>query len=433
MNGKWIHLEGARCAPLPEHEQRAFETLDAAYRALCAMLYNYAPLSGHPGGSISSGRIVQQLLFGAMDYDVARPDRDDADILSYAAGHKALGLYSILALQNEIVRLTSPSLLPRVEDQLRFEDLLGFRRNPTNATPLFHRLGAKALDGHPTPATPFVRLSTGASGVGIGSSFGLALAAFDWFGDAAPRVHVIEGEGGLTPGRVAEALAFAGTASLRNVVVHVDWNQSSIDSDRVTREGTMRGDYVQWEPAELFHLHDWNVIVVPDGSSFAQVRAAQRRALDLDNDQPTAIVYRTTKGWKYGIEGSASHGAGHKLCSPAFLRALPLPKDEVASIPTCVGQALLPVPPALQGQARVPVLHRTAATAPPRPSAAAGRGRMRSSRACALRRARRSLRCRTSSPSWCGRRWRWADRCRCRARGAARRGPARSCCRRGRR
>jgi transketolase len=68
-----------------------------------------------------------------------------------------------------------------------------------------------------------------------------------------------------------------------------------------------------------------------------QLRAAQRRALDVDNDQPTAIVYRTTKGWKYGIEGSASHGAGHKLCSAAFLRALPLPKDEVSSVPTCDG------------------------------------------------------------------------------------------------
>src|SRR5438874_294839 len=161
---QWIDISPAAPAPLDGDEQRAFETLDAAYRSLCAMLYNYAPLSGHPGGSISSGRIVEQLLFGAMDYDVARPDREDADVLSYAAGYKALGLYSILALQNEIVRLTNPSLLTRVEDQLRFEDLLGFRRNPTNATPLFRRLGAKALDGHPTPATPSVRLSTGASG-----------------------------------------------------------------------------------------------------------------------------------------------------------------------------------------------------------------------------------------------------------------------------
>jgi len=28
---------------------------------------------------------------------------------------------------------------------------------------------------------------------------------------------------------------------------------------------------------------------------------------------PTAIVYRTIKGWQYGIEGRGSHGAGHKF------------------------------------------------------------------------------------------------------------------------
>ena len=73
-------------------------------------------------------------------------------------------------------------------------------------------------------------------------------------------MHVVEGEGGLTPGRVAEALAAAGTASLDNVVVHVDWNQASIDSNRVCRETAKPGDYVQWTPMELFYLHDWNVI-----------------------------------------------------------------------------------------------------------------------------------------------------------------------------
>ena len=109
------------------------------------------------------------------------------------------------------------------------------------ATPLFRKFGAKALDGHPTPATPFVKLSTGASGVGVASSIGLALAAREYYGAKAPRVHVVEGEGGLTPGRVAEALAAAGAASLDNLVFHVDWNQASIDSNRVCREdGTAR-------------------------------------------------------------------------------------------------------------------------------------------------------------------------------------------------
>ena len=325
---------------IDERERSAFELLDCAYRALCAMLYNYVPMSGHPGGSISSGRFVARLLFDVMDYDFAKPDREDADVISYAAGHKALGLYAMWALRNEIVRIGAPNLLPSAADQLRFADLLGFRRNPTNDTPRFRAFDARALDGHPTPATPFVKLATGASGVGVASSLGYALAMRDWFGTAAPRMHIVEGEGGLTPGRVAEALAFAGTTGLRNAVMHVDWNQSSIDSDRVTREDAIAGDYVQWDPMELFYLHDWNVIHVPDGTDIALVAAAQRRAMAIENDQPTAIVYRTTKGWKYGIEGRASHGAGHKLCAKGFFDALPLPASVVESMPRCENGSL---------------------------------------------------------------------------------------------
>jgi transketolase len=309
--------------PLSPEEIGHFETLDLIYRSLCALLYNYVPMSGHPGGSISSGRFVAGLLFDALNYDLAKPDREDADIISYAAGHKAMGLYSIWAIRDEIARLAAPHLLPAdVKFRLRLEDLLGFRRNPITKTPLFTKFGAKALDGHPTPTTPFVRLSTGASGVGVASSLGLAFGAKDYFGAAAPLVHIVEGEGGLTPGRAAEALAGAGTASLGNAILHLDWNQASIDSNHVCREGGQPGDYVQWSPMELFYLHDWNVIYVPDGKDFQQIFAAQRAAVAINNGQPTAVIYRTMKGWQYGIEGKAAHGAGHKLCSDGFCKAV---------------------------------------------------------------------------------------------------------------
>jgi transketolase len=309
--------------PLTADEIAHLEAFDLLYRSLCALLFNYVPTSGHPGGSISSGRAVAATLFDAMDYELADPDRPDADLVSYAAGHKAMGLYAMWALRDEVAAVADPALLPAGKEQrLRLEDLLGFRRNPITATPLFREYGARALDGHPTPATPFVKLATGASGVGVASSVGLAIGAADRYGADAPRVHIMEGEGGLTPGRVAEALAAAGTASLRNVVVHLDWNQASIDSDRVCREGFVPGDYVQWDPKELFYLHDWNVIDVPDGHDFQQVVAAQRHALALRTGQPTAIVYRTHKGWRYGVEGKASHGGGHKLCSEGFYEAV---------------------------------------------------------------------------------------------------------------
>ncbi len=122
----------------------------------------------------------------------------------------------------------------------------------------------------------------------------------------------------MTPGRVSEALAAAGTASLGNVVLHVDWNQASIDSNRVCRDGDEPGEYVQWTPGELAYLHDWNVINVPDGFDFQQIVGAQRTALAIENGQPTAIVYRTRKGWQYGVEG---RGLARSR-SPVLLRRL---------------------------------------------------------------------------------------------------------------
>ena len=327
--------EGAE--PLSREEVTLFEAHDLIYRSLCALLFNYVPTSGHPGGSISSGRFVTGILYGALDYDFTDPNREDADIISYAAGHKALGLYAMWALRNEAIRVGSPDLLPKDDRlQLRLEDLLGFRRNPTTSTALFREFGSKALDGHPTPTTPFTRLSTGASGVGLASSLGLAFGAKDYYGDAAPRVHIVEGEGGLTPGRVAEALAAAGTASLENAILHVDWNQASIDSDHVCRDDGKPGDYVQWNPVELVYFHDWNALYVPDGTDFEQIVAAQRKAAQLKNGQPTAIIYRTTKGWKYGIEGRAAHGAGHKLCADGFYEAVaPFMGEPDGGLPRC--------------------------------------------------------------------------------------------------
>jgi transketolase len=327
--------------PIAEKDLKAFEDYDLIYRTLCGILYNFVPTSGHPGGSISSGRHIAGILFHVLDYDIGDPERPEADILSYAAGHKAMGLYAMWALRNEVARIGRPGLLPKDEKfQLRLEDLLGFRRNPTQETPLFATYRAKPLDGHPTPQTPFVKLSTGASGVGVGSSFGLAFGAMDAYGEAAPLVQITEGEGGMTPGRVAEALATAATAQLWNIKFHVDWNQASIDSNRVCREGEKPGDYVQWNPLDLCYLHDWNVIYVEKGHDFRHVLAALEVAKERINNQPTAIVYRTTKGWQYGIEGRKSHGAGHKFCSPEYYKTLgPFEKRYGVSFPKFEGKA----------------------------------------------------------------------------------------------
>ena len=105
---------------------------------------------------------------------------------------------------------------------------------------------------------------------------------------------------------------------------------------------------------EFFYLHDWNVVEVADGFDFGLVLAAQRRALQIDNGQPTAIVYRTVKGWRYGIEGKKCHGGGHKLCSDEYVEALvpcwattwtdclPLcdPQDATSTVEACLWETL---------------------------------------------------------------------------------------------
>jgi transketolase len=111
-------------------------------------------------------------------------------------------------------------------------------------------------------------------------------------------------------------------------MLHVDFNQASIDSNQVCREGEKKGDYVQWNPQELCYLHDFNVIYVDDGKDFNKVLSAQAFAKTIDNKMPTAIVYRTIKGWKYGIEGRSSHGAGHKFASEGYYTACKPFEDE---------------------------------------------------------------------------------------------------------
>ena len=68
----WIEIDGTAPA-LPPAEAEALAAFDEVYRSLCAMLYNYVPMSGHPGGSISSGRLARRVpIIESRDTSFAR-------------------------------------------------------------------------------------------------------------------------------------------------------------------------------------------------------------------------------------------------------------------------------------------------------------------------------------------------------------------------
>ena len=193
--------------PLTPAELAHFEAFDLLYRSLCALLFNYVPTSGHPGGSISSGRFVAAALFDAMDYELGDPDRPDADLISYAAGHKAMGLYAMWALRDEVGGGGRPGAAAREPGAAPPPG--GPPRLPPQPDHRGRRCSASSAPGRSTGTRRrrprSCRLATGASGVGVASSIGLGFGAADRYGADAPRVHIIEGEGGLTPGRVSRS------------------------------------------------------------------------------------------------------------------------------------------------------------------------------------------------------------------------------------
>jgi len=40
---------------IPDGDIKSFELFDLVYRSLCALLFNYVPTSGHPGGRYPPG------------------------------------------------------------------------------------------------------------------------------------------------------------------------------------------------------------------------------------------------------------------------------------------------------------------------------------------------------------------------------------------
>jgi len=305
-----------------EQDNRMMERLFIAYRAIVITLFNFVQ-SGHPGGSISAGKIILNLLFNKnTKMDITNLNRPDSDIIGMAAGHKALGLYSYLGLLFEIVKLKDEKLYNSIEHKMRFEDLLGFRKNPATITPLMKKFNSKRLDGHPTPETPGVVVATGASGVGFGALGGYAFAKKEYF-DSPPVINIIEGEGGMTPGRVHENLAHFWAVSLHNLIVHVDWNNASIDADAVCTDEKCAGQYVNWKPYELGLLHGHNVAYIENGSDNNYIKVAQDFAFNnfvSQKNAPNMLVYRTTKGEGYW-EGRKSHGAGYKMDSDEYFNA----------------------------------------------------------------------------------------------------------------
>lgn len=212
--------------------------------------------SGHPTSSMSAADLVAALFFGHMRYFPNDPKHYNNDRFILSKGHAAPVLYAAWA---------ENGLIP-VNELVRLREL------------------TSDLEGHPTPRLPFVDVSTGSLGQGLGVGVGMALSAR--LDNLDFRTYVLLGDGECAEGSVWEAAALAGIYGLNNLIAIVDVNR--LGQSQATAYGH---DLKSYE--DKFKAFNWRTEVI-DGHDMEEIIEVLA-AVGLGK-QPLAIIAKTFKG-----------------------------------------------------------------------------------------------------------------------------------------
>ena len=227
--------------------------------------------SGHPTSSMSAADLAAVLLAGHLRYDFDDAENPTNDHLIFSKGHASPLVYGIF----------------RAARAISEEEFLTYRQ-----------LGSR-LEGHPTPALPWVDVATGSLGQGLPIGVGLAIAGKRL--DQLPyRVWVICGDSEMAEGSIWEAVEHAAFYELDNLTAIVDVNRLG------QRGETMHGwDLTSY--SDRLRAFGWHAIEI-DGHDVEAIDRAYREAASTTG-KPTAIVARTIKG--KGYSGSEDMGGMH--------------------------------------------------------------------------------------------------------------------------
>jgi transketolase len=230
-----------------------------------------AASSGHPTSSMSAADLMAVLMARHLRYDFDTPDNPNNDHLIFSKGHASPLVYAMFTAAGAITD----------------EELLTFRK-----------FGSR-LEGHPTPALPWVDVATGSLGQGMPIAAGIAMCAREL--DRLPyRVWALCGDSEMAEGSIWEAVEHAGKEGLDNLVVIVDVNRLG------QRGETMHGWNLQ-SYADRARASNWHVIEI-DGHDIAAIDRAYSEA-EATAGRPTMIVARTIKG--YGASETADKEGKH--------------------------------------------------------------------------------------------------------------------------
>lgn len=145
-------------------------------------------------------------------------------------------------------------------------------------------------------------VSTGSLGHGLSISVGMALANRNK--NIISRIYCMTGDGEMQEGSNWEAIMYAGSHGLSNLVCIVDFNQST--------SSFQCGDNIVISWIQAFEAFGWNPIQI-DGSDMSEIIRTMENLPQIDftkEQKPIAIILKTLKGqnvdfmkgptWHYG-------------------------------------------------------------------------------------------------------------------------------------
>lgn len=228
--------------------------------------------SGHPTSGMSAAELMSALLVRHLRYSFEDPKAEGNDHLIFSKGHASPLLYSMF----------------KAAGAISDEELLTYRQ-----------FGSR-LQGHPTPALPWVEVATGSLGQGLPIGVGIALAG-KCLDRADYRVWVLCGDSELAEGSMWEAIDKACLYELSNLVAILDIN-------RLGQRGPTEYGWDLEVYRKRYEAFGCQTIVI-DGHDLDAIDTAYEQAAS-SSSRPTVIIAKTVKGKGFSeVEDDASwHG-----------------------------------------------------------------------------------------------------------------------------
>ncbi len=223
--------------------------------------------SGHPGASLGCTEFFVALYYELMDIKKTfEMDGIGEDIFFLSNGHISPVYYSVLARRG----------------YFPIEELNTFR------------LLNSRLQGHPTThdGLPGIRIASGSLGQGLSVAIGAALAK-KLNGDTH-LVYSLHGDGELQEGQNWEAIMYAGSKKVDNLIATVDRNGQQIDGK--TEEVMALGDV-----GAKFKIFGWDVLELKEGNDLKAIIDVMKEARSrTGKGKPVCVVMHTVMG--HGVD-----------------------------------------------------------------------------------------------------------------------------------